>query len=183
MKYIKEDVENMLKMQKKNEAKIIELDLKIEEYEGRLIYAGTVYEESEEEVIRSMQLSNNISEIPSGKTNKTSNTTEKTAMNYQKERIHINTEDRDFLKRKLAEFKEEKDKLNKQVVRVKNLLNQLSVEEKFVVESYYMERSKWDYVSQQYCAEFQRPKTIKQLQTHRDNAMESMLEIINIGID
>lgn len=182
MKYIKEDVENMLKAQKKNEAKITELELKIEEYENRLDYAGTVYEESDEEVIRAMQLSNNISEVATGKTNKTSNITETTAMNYAKEKVHINREDRQYLESKIAEFKDEKERLNKQVVRVKNMINQLSADEKFIIETYYFDRSKWDYVSQQYCAEFQKPKTVNQLINIRNIALESMLEIINIGL-
>ena len=182
MKYIKEDVENMLKAQKKNEAKITELELKIDEYENRLDYAGTVYEESDEEVIRSMQLSNNVSEVVSGKTNKTSNVTENTAMNYKKEKLHINKEDRQYLENKITEFKDERDRLNKQVVRVKNMLNQLSTEEKFIVETYYFDRSKWDYVSQQYCTEFQKPKTVNQLINIRNIALESMLEIVNVGL-
>lgn len=182
MKYIKEDVENMLKAQKKNEAKITELELKIEEYENRLDYAGTVYVESDEEVIRSMQLSNNVSEVVSGKTNKTSNVTENTAMNYKKEKLHINKEDRQYLENKITEFKDERDRLNKQVVRVKNMLNQLSTEEKFIVETYYFDRSKWDYVSQQYCTEFQKPKTVNQLINIRNIALESMLEIVNVGL-
>ena len=52
MKYIEEDVENMLREHKKNEAKLIEIELKIEEYENRLEHAGTVYEEDDNEVIK-----------------------------------------------------------------------------------------------------------------------------------
>lgn len=182
MKYVKEDVENMLKQHKKNEAKILELELKIEEYSSRLEYAGTVYEESDRDIIESMQLSAKVSEVPSGKTNKTSNVTENTAINYQKEKVHVNREDRSFLEYKLKELEKEKDRLNKQVVRVKNLLNQLSLEEKFIVETYYIDKAKWDYVSQRYCAEFQKPKTINQLINVKNKALESMLEVINIGL-
>lgn len=182
MKFVKEDLENMLREHKKNEAKILEINIKLEEYENRLEYAGTVYEESDEEIIKSMQLSSNVSEVPSGKINKISNVTEKTAMNYQKERVHINREDRIFLESKLKELEKEKDRLNKQVVRVKNLLNQLSSEEKFIVETYYIDKAKWDYVSQRYCAEFQKSKTINQLINVKNKALESMLEVINIGL-
>lgn len=182
MKYVKEDVENMLKQHKKNEAKILELELKIEEYSSRLEYAGTVYEESDRDIIESMQLSAKVSEVPSGKTNKTSNVTENTAINYQKEKVHVNREDRSFLEYKLEKFIKEKEKLNKQVVRVKNMINQLSSEERFIIEIYYFDRSKWDYVSQQYCAEFQKPKTVNQLINVRNIALESMLDIINIGL-
>lgn len=182
MKFIKEDLENMLREHKKNEAKILEIDIKLEEYSNRLEYAGTVYEESDKEIIESMQLSSSVGEVPNGKTNKISNVTEQTAMNYQKERVHINREDRTFLESKLKELEKEKDRLNKQVVRVKNLLNQLSLEEKFIVETYYIDKAKWDYVSQRYCAEFQKPKTINQLINVKNKALESMLEVINIGL-
>lgn len=182
MKLIKEDIENMLREHKKNEAKLTELQIKIEEYETRLEYAGTVYNETDEEIIRTMQLSKNISEVSGGKTNKISNVTEDTAINYQKERVHINKEDREFIENKIEEFSKEVDRLNKQIVRVKNLINQLSSEEKFIIISYYMDKSKWDYVSQQYCSEFQKPKTINQLINIRNTALESMLDIINIGL-
>ena len=44
-----------------------------------------------------------------------------------------------------------------------------------------MEKSKWDYVSQQYCIEFQKPKSINQLLNIRDSAIEVMLDTINTG--
>ena len=44
-----------------------------------------------------------------------------------------------------------------------------------------MEKSKWDYVSQQYCMEFQKPKSINQLLNIRDTAIKSMLDVLNIG--
>ena len=54
--YIKEDVEKMLREHLKNEAKKTEIQLKREEYEERLEYAGTVYEDTESEIIENMQL-------------------------------------------------------------------------------------------------------------------------------
>lgn len=75
-----------------------------------------------------------------------------------------------------------KDDLDKKIVRVENMMIPLSTEEKFIIKTYYMEKSKWDYVSQQYCIEFQKPKSINQLLNIRDNAIESMLETLNIGI-
>lgn len=182
MKYIKEDVENMLKTHKKNEAKTTELELKIAEYENRLEYAGTVHEESDDEVIRSMQLSCNTSEAASGRTNKISNVTETTAMNYQKEKVHINREDREFLQYKIDEFKAEKDRLDKQAVRVKNMINQLTIEQRFVIETYYTERAKWDYVQDRYYEEFKIPKNARQLQRYKEEALESMLEVLNVGM-
>lgn len=182
MKYIKEDIEIMLRNQLKNEAKKTEIELKIEEYQERLEYAGTVYKDTDKEVIEAMQLSSKaISDMPISVTNKTSDTTANTAMNYEKELNHINKEDREHLERKIQELKIEKNRLDKEIVRVKNMLMQLSEEEEFVIKTYYMKKSKWDYVSQQYCAEFQKPKSINQLLNIRDYAIESMLEVINAG--
>lgn len=56
MKYIKEDVEALLREHLKNEAKLTEVDIKKETYEKELEYAGTVYEDSEIEIIENMQL-------------------------------------------------------------------------------------------------------------------------------
>ena len=56
LKYIKEDVEAMLTKHKENEGKLFETELKIDEYKKRLEYAGTVYEDTEKEVIENMQL-------------------------------------------------------------------------------------------------------------------------------
>ena len=182
MKYIKEELEKMLRNQLKNEAKKTEIELKIEEYQERLEYAGTVYEDTKEEVIEAMQLSSShITDIPRSNTNKTSDTTANTAMNYKNELKHINKEDREYLEKKIIELDTEKKKLDKDIVRVKNLLMQLTDEEEFVIRTYYMKKSKWDYVSQQYFAEFQKPKSINQLLNVRDNAIKSMLEVINAG--
>ena len=57
----------------------------------------------------------------------------------------------------------------------------LSKEERFVIETYYMDKSKWDYVEKSYFNEFEKYKSIKRLQTYRDNAIKIMLEIINVG--
>ncbi len=182
MKYIKEDIEKMLRNQLKNEAKKTEIELKLEEYQERLEYAGTVYEDTKEEVIEAMQLSSSqITNIPKSTTNKTSDTTANTAMNYKKELNHINKEDREYLEKKINELEIEKKKLDKDIVRMKNLLIQLTDEEEFVIRTYYMKKSKWDYVSQQYFSEFQKPKSINQLLNIRDNAIQSMLEVINTG--
>ena len=57
MKYIKEELEKMLREHPKNQAKLKEVELKKEGYEKSLEYAGTVHEETDKEVIESMQLS------------------------------------------------------------------------------------------------------------------------------
>lgn len=56
MEYIKEDVEAMLKNHLKNQAKLTEVDLKKETYEKQLEYAGTVYKDTEKEIIENMQM-------------------------------------------------------------------------------------------------------------------------------
>ena len=181
MKYIKEDVEKMLKEHPKNQAKLTEVEIKKEEYEKRLEYAGTVNEETDEEIIESMQLSGQAFDSIHSNTNKITDITANTAMNYHKEINYINKEDRSFLERKIEELTALKNSLDKQIVRVENLLRQLSIEEEFVIKTYYMQKAKWDYVSQQYCVEFQKPKSINQLLNVRDSAIESMLDILNKG--
>ncbi len=183
MQYIKEDIETMLKNHLKNEAKLTEIKLKQEEYEERLQYAGTVYQDSKEDVIEGMQLSGQaISDVPRSNTNKVSNTVYNTVVGYKKEINHINNEDRTYLENKIDQCKKERDILNKAIVRVNNMLMQLSNEEEFVIKAYYMRRSKWDYVATEYYEEFQKPKSINQLLNIRDNAIESMLDILNTGI-
>lgn len=181
MQYIKEDVERMLKDHLKNQAKLTEIQLKKEEYEKRLEYAGTVYEETENEIIENMQLAGQAYDSIHSNTNKVSDKVLNTVMNYHREERHINKEDRQFLQTKLEELNKWKDELDKKIVRVENMINQLSAEEKFVIKIYYMEKSKWDYVSQQYCIEFQKPKSINQLLNIRDTAIKSMLDVLNIG--
>lgn len=181
MQYIKEDVERMLKDHLKNQAKLTEIQLKKEEYEKRLEYAGTVYEETENEIIENMQLAGQAYDSIHSNINKVSDKVLNTVMNYHREERHINKEDRQFLQTKLEELNRLKDELDKKIVRVENMINQLSAEEKFVIKIYYMEKSKWDYVSQQYCMEFQKPKSINQLLNIRDTAIKSMLDVLNIG--
>jgi ribosomal protein L11 methylase PrmA len=84
-------------------------------------------------------------------------------MNYNKEIIYINKEDRSFLERKIQLLEEEKDALDKVIVRVKNMINPLSKEEKFVIKVYYMDKSKWDYVEKEYFKEFEKYKTAKNI--------------------
>lgn len=180
MNYIKEDIEKMLREHPKNESKKTELQLRREEWQERLDYAGTVYKDTSEEVIKSMQLAGQAYDSIHSNTNKISDTTGNTALNYTKEIEHINKDDRDYLRTKIAQCKMEEQRIDKQIVRVKNLLNQLSKDEEFVVTTYYMKKAKWDYVEREYYSNFEVHKTVKQLQTYRDKALESMLEIVNI---
>lgn len=182
MKYIKEDLENMLRNHPKDEAKKTETELKIEEYQERLKYAGTVYEDTKEEVIKAMQLSvSQITDAPKSNTNKTSDTTASTAMNYKNELKHINKEDREYLEKKITELKEEKKKLDKDVVRVKNLLTILNEKQEFIIKEFYInnKKSDWKKVSIEFEKEFSKDLTIKQLQNIRDVALKDMLEVLN----
>lgn len=181
--YIKEELEGMLKNYKEDEAKLTEIQLKIEEYTERLDYAGTVYQDSENEIIENMQLAGQGYDNIHSNTNKITDKVSSTALNYRENKTHINIEDRAFLSRKLNEFEAEKEKLNKNVVRVKNMLNRITKEEKFVITEFYFERSKWDYIEKTYFEEFEKHKSIKQLQTYRDNALDQMLNIINVGLE
>ena len=182
-RYIKEDVEKMLTEHNEKEAQLTEIDLKMEEYQQRLDYAGTVYEDTEEEVIENMQIAGQAYDTIHSNTNKISDKVSNTVMNYQKELNHINKEDREYLINKIKELDKQKTQLNKVVVRVKNMINPLTQEEKFVIETYYMNKSKWDYVEKAYFNEFEKYKSIKQLQTYRDNAIKRMLKILNAGIN
>ena len=180
MEYIKEDVEKMLREHRDNESKLTELELKREEYQERLEYSGTVYQDSKEDVIEGMQLSGQaISDIPRSTTHKVSDTTYNTMLNYKSEINHVNKEDRTYLENKIKQCDKEIERLNKIIVRVKNIINPLSKEEKFVIETFYMNKAKWDYISDEYYEEFRKPKSIKQLQTYRDTALGRMLKILN----
>ena len=152
MEYIKEDVEVMLRNLPKNEARLIEVQLKKEEYQERLYYAGTVYEDTEEEIIENMQLAGQAYDSIHSNTNKISDKTASTALHYQKEKIHINREDRDYLQSKIIDLEAEEKTLNKMIARVKNLLSILSEKQKFVVEEFYINNGKttWDKVEISY---------------------------------
>ena len=182
MTYIKEDIEKMLREYPKNEAKLTEIKLKKEEYQEELYYAGTVYKDTDKEVIENMQLSGQPYDSIHSNTNKISDKVLSTVINYRKELNHINREDRQHLERKIQECDNEEKRLDKIIVRVKNLLNQLTKEQKFIITAYYLEKSKWDYVSNQYFIEYQKPKSINQLLNIRDIEIKSMLEILNTGV-
>ena len=181
-KYIKEDLEKMLREHTKNQAKLTEVELKKEEYEKRLEYAGSVNEETDKEIIESMQLSGQAYDSIHSNTNKISDTTASTAMKYQKEMHHVNVEDRAFLERKIFELAELKDELDKKIVRVKNLLTILSDKQRFVINEFYInnEKGDWKRVQKEYEKTFPKDLSIKQLQNIRDVAIKDMLEILNM---
>ena len=182
MTYIKEDLEKMLKNHKKNEAKLTEMKLKKEEYQEELYYAGTVYEDTDREVIENMQLAGQGYDNIHSNTNKISDKVSSTAMNYQKEQHYINKKDRAYLESKILECEAEENVLNKMIVRVKNLLTILSEKQRFIINEFYInsEKGDWKKVSKEYENSFPTGLTIKQLQNIRDVALKDMIEVLNI---
>lgn len=182
MKYIKEDVEKMLKEHKENEGRLFEVDLKIDGIKERLEYAGTVNEETKEEAIEGMQLSGHGYDSIPAKTNKTTDKTYNTAINYKKEQRHINREDRDFLERELEKLKQEKKELNKKIARVNNWLDKVKEEEAFVLRELYINNKgkNWKKVEKEYKEQFKEDLTERQLRTKRDNAIQTILKIVNV---
>ena len=182
MEYIKEDLETMLRNHRKNEAKLTEVQLKKEEYQERLYYASTVYEDTDKEVIENMQLAGQSYDSIHSNTNKISDKVSSTAMNYRKEQIHINKEDRDELQRKIIECEAEENILNKMIVRIKNLLTILSEKQRFIINEFYInsEKGDWKKVEKEFRNNFTKDLSIKQLQNIRDVALKDMLEVLNV---
>lgn len=182
MQYIKEDVERMLIEHKENEGKLLEIELKIDEYENRLNYAGTVHEDTAREVIESMQLAGQAYDSVHSNTNKVSDKTSSTAINYRKELNYINREDRDFLERELERLKEEKENTNKKVVRVINWLDKITSEQKKVIMLFYINNKgkNWDKVVKEYSLEYNKDISERGLRKIRDKALESILKMVNI---
>lgn len=182
MSYIKEDIENMLKKHKENEGKLFEIELKIDEYENRLNYAGTVYEDTQEEVIQNMQLAGQPYDSIHSNTNKISDKTSNTAMNYKKELIHINKEDRVFLENEIRRLETEKEDLNKKIARVKNWLDKIDSREALILKEFYINNKgkNWDKAVVAYNKNTDKELQKRQLVTIRDKAIEKILNIINI---
>lgn len=182
MKYIKEDIEALLIKHKENEGKLFEIELKIDEYKKRLEYAGTVYEDTEKETIENMQLAGQVYDNIHSNTNKISDKVSLTAINYKKEQMYINKEDRDFLETELERLKIEKEELNKKIVRVKNWLEKLGSKEVTVLEEYYINNKgkNWDRAVKAYNQKEEKSLQKRQLKTIRDKAIEEILDIVNI---
>lgn len=182
MNYIKEDVEKMLKEHKENKGRLFEVDLKIDEIKERLEYAGTVNEETKEEAIEGMQLSGHEYDNIPAKTNKTTDKTYNTAINYKKEQRHVNREDRDFLERELENLKREKKELDKKIARVNNWLDKVEEREAFVLRELYINNKgkNWKRVIEEYKNQYGRELTDRQLRTTRDKAIQTILKIVNV---
>lgn len=182
MKYIKEDVETMLIQHKENEGKLFEVELRMDEYTERLNYAGTVEEETKEEAIEGMQLSGHGYDNIPAKTNKNTDKTYNTAVNYKKEQVHINKEDRDYLERKLVELEQEKKELDKKIARVENWLDKVEEREAFVLKELYINNKgkNWKKVIEEYDNQYKKSLTERQLRTIRDKAIQTILKIVNV---
>lgn len=182
MKYIKEDIETILINHKENEGKLFEVELKIDEDQKRLDYAGTVYEDTEKEVIENMQLAGQPYDSIHSNTNKISDKVSSTAMNYKKEKTHINKEDRDFLETEIDRLKLEKDKLNKKIARVKNWLDKINEKEAFVLEEFYINNKgkNWNKVVKEYGKKYGKELTDRQLRTTKEKAIQNVLKIVNV---
>lgn len=182
MKYIKEDIEKILKEYPINEAKLTEIQIKKEEYQEELYYAGTVYEDTDKEIIENMQLCGKGYDNIHSNTNKISDKVLNTAINYSKEQHYINKKDRQYLESKIIECEAEENVLNKKIVRVKNLLTILSEKQRFVINEFYInsEKGDWKKVSKLYEKAFPKDLTIRQLQNIKDVALKDMLEVLNV---
>lgn len=182
MKYIKEDIEVMLIQHKENEGKILEIELKIEEYQQRLDYAGTVYEDTENEVIENMQLAGQPYDSIHSNTNKISDKVANTAISYKKEQYYINKEDRAFLENEIDRLNLEKEIINKKIVRVKNWLDKINEKEAFVLREFYINNKgkNWNKVVDEYNREYKKDLTDRQLRTTRDKGIQNVLKIVNV---
>ncbi len=181
MQYIKEDIEKILIEHKEKEGQLLEINLKIEEYQERLDYAGTVHCDTDEEVIQSMQLSGQAYDSIHSNTNKISDTTANTAMKYNYEKMYINEEDRVHLKFEIIRLNEQKEELNKKIVRVKNWLDKIEEKQKCIIEEYYINNKgkNWEKAVNEYNKQ-QKELTERQLRVIRNKGIESILKIVNI---
>lgn len=182
MQYIKEDIEKMLIEHKENEGKLFEIDLKLDEYQNRLDYAGTVYEDTEKEVIENMQLAGQCYDLIHSNTNKISDKVSKTAISYKKEEVHINKENRAFLENEIERLTKEKNTLNKKIVRVRNWLDKLENREVTILEEFYINNKgkSWDKAIKAYNEKENKELQKRQLATIRNEALDKILNIINI---
>jgi hypothetical protein len=181
LQYIKEDIEKILIEHKEKEGQLLEINLKIEEYQERLDYAGTVHCDTDEEVIQSMQLGGQAYDSIHNNTNKISDTTANTAMKYNDEKMYINEEDRVHLQFEIIRLNEQKEELNKKIVRVKNWLDKIEEKQKCIIEEYYINNKgkNWERAVNEYNKQ-QKELTERQLRVIRNKGIESILKIVNI---
>ena len=181
MKYIKEDIEKMLINHKENEGKLFEIELKLDEYKTRLEYAGTVYQDTENEVIENMQLAGQPYDSIHSNTNKVSDKVSSTAMNYKQEQVHINNEDRNHLEAEINKLTIEKEKINKRIARVINWLDKIEEKQKCIIEEYYINNKgrNWDRAVTEYNRQYTE-LTERRLRDIREEGLNNILKMVNI---
>ena len=182
MKYIKEDIVNLLKEYKSNEGKIFEIDLKLDNYRKDLELAGTVYEDTEDNTIESMQLSGQSYDIIHSNTNKKSDKLFSTSINYKSEVNHINKKDRTYLENQIVKLEDEREELNKKVARVKNWLDKVEYEKQCILKEFYINNKgkNWNKAVKEY-GQYENVKELqeRQLRTKCNEAIEDILKIVN----
>lgn len=182
MKEIKQDIEKILIEHKENEGKRLEIELKLEEYQQRLDYAGTVYEDNEKEVIENMQTAGQAYDTLNARTNKKTDKVYNTAINYKKELNYINTQNRVFLNREIERLIIERDIIDKKIVRVKNWLDKLESRERTILEEFYINNKgkNWDKALIEYNKKENKELSRRQLISIRDKAIGKILKMVNV---
>lgn len=182
MKYIKEDIEKLLIEHKSNEGKLFEIDIKLDDYKEKLEYAGTVYQDTEDNIIKSMQLAGQGYDIIHSNTNKISDKVSSVANDYNTELNHINKEDIDHINYEIQKLENEKKIIDKKVVRVKNWLDKLEYEKQCIIKEYYINNKgkNWNKAVKEY-AKYEGIKELQErrLRIKRDEAIEDILKIVN----
>ena len=181
MKYIKEDIEKMLINHKENQGKLFEIELKLDEYKTRLEYAGTVYQDTENEVIENMQLAGQPYDSIHSNTNKVSDKVSSTAMKYKQEQVHINNEDRNHLEVEINKLTLDKEKINKRIARVINWLDKIEEKQKCIIEEYYINNKgrNWDRAVTEYNRQYTE-LTERRLRDIREEGLNNILKMVNI---
>lgn len=182
MKYIKDDIENLLIEHKSNEGRLFEIDLKLDQYRKDLELAGTVYKDTENNAIESMQLSGKSYDTIHSNTNKTSDKVFSTAINYKSEVNYINKKDRTFLEGQILKLEDERENLNKKIARVKNWLDKIEYEKQCILKEFYINNKgkNWNKAVKEY-GKYENVKELqeRQLRTKCNEAIEDILNIVN----
>lgn len=185
MNYIKEDIEKLLIEHKSNEGKLFEIDIKLDDYRERLEYAGTVYQDTKDNIIESMQLTGQGYDSIHCNTNKISDKVSSVANDYKTELNHINKEDIDHINYEMQKLENEKKILNKKKARINNWLDKIEYEKQCIIKEFYINNKgkNWNKAVKEYTNyEGVKELTERQLRTIRDKALEDILNIVNIKI-
>lgn len=173
------EIENLLRtyLEKKSRIKFLELD--IEGLKKMLEYKGTKHTVTKEEAIESIVLKPNIiTDTPKGNgTSEYQSSTEKAALNYEKEMEHINNFDTDKIYSKIRQLQKEIDILKVDVNKVDIFLSGLTEREKFIAEKFYIHGWTWEEVTYYYNQKFPIAKGIRALKDYRNSLIEKINRI------